>query len=90
MAQPVTIGLDIAKNVFHAYGVDAQGEKVLSRKLRRAQVEALLCKARALPGRNRSLRNSASLGAHDREAGPSGSAYAAGIREALREDPEER
>ena len=24
MVQPVTVGLDIAKNVFHAYGVDAQ------------------------------------------------------------------
>ncbi len=40
MVQPVTVGLDIAKNVFHAYGVDAQGQKVLSRKLRRAQVAA--------------------------------------------------
>jgi transposase len=40
MVQPVTVGLDIAKNVFHAYGVDAHGEKVLSRKLRRSQVEA--------------------------------------------------
>ena len=36
--QPVTVGLDIAKNVFHAYGVDAQGEEVFSRKLRRAKV----------------------------------------------------
>lgn len=40
MVLPVTVGLDIAKNVFHAYGVDAEGEKVLSRKLRRAKVEA--------------------------------------------------
>ncbi len=37
--EEVTVGLDIAKNVFHAYGVDARGEKVLSRKLRRGQVE---------------------------------------------------
>jgi transposase len=44
MVQPVTVGLDIAKNVFHAYGVDAQGEKALSRKLRRAQVEAFFAK----------------------------------------------
>lgn len=40
MVQRVTVGLDIAKNAFDAYGVDAQGEKVLSRKLRRAQVKA--------------------------------------------------
>ena len=44
MVQPVTVGLDIAKNVFHAYGVDAQGEKVFSRKLRRAQIEAFFAK----------------------------------------------
>ena len=44
MVQPVTVGLDIAKNVFHAYGVDAQAQKVLSRKLRRAQVEAFFAK----------------------------------------------
>jgi transposase len=44
MVQPVTVGLDIAKNVFHAYGVDAQGEKVFSRKLRRTQVGALFAK----------------------------------------------
>lgn len=44
MVQPVTVGLDIAKNVFHAYGVDAEGQKVLSRKLRRAQVEAFFAK----------------------------------------------
>ena len=44
MVQPATVGLDIAKNVFHAYGVDAQGQKVLSRKLRRAQVEAFFAK----------------------------------------------
>lgn len=44
MVQPVTVGLDIAKNVFHAYGIDACGEKVISRKLRRAQVEAFFSK----------------------------------------------
>ena len=44
MMQPVTVDLDIAKNVFHAYGVDAHGEKVISRKLRRGQVEAFFAK----------------------------------------------
>ena len=68
MVQPVTVGLDIAKNVFHAYGVDAHG---------------LLRRVEAVPGWNRSLRNRASLGPHDREAGPSGPAHAAGICEAL-------
>jgi transposase len=44
MVQPVTVGLDIAKNVFHAHGIDAQGQKVLSRKLRRGQVEGFFAK----------------------------------------------
>ena len=44
MVQAVAVGLDIAKNVFHAYGVDAEGERVLSRKLRRAKVEAFFAK----------------------------------------------
>ena len=44
MMQVVTVGLDIAKNVFHAYGVDADGEKAFSRRLRRAKVEAFFAK----------------------------------------------
>jgi transposase len=35
-----TIGLDIAKRVFQAHGVDAQGRAVLRRKLQRAEVLA--------------------------------------------------
>jgi len=38
MEQPITIGIDLAKNVFQAHGVDAGGRIVLRRKLRRAQV----------------------------------------------------
>lgn len=47
MAQAVTVGLDIAKNVFHAYGVSAEGEKAISRKLRRGQVEAFFSRGLA-------------------------------------------
>ena len=35
-----TIGLDIAKRVFQAHGVDASGKAVLRRKLQRAEVLA--------------------------------------------------
>jgi transposase len=38
--QIATIGLDIAKNVFYVYGVDSQGQAVVSRQLRRRQVVA--------------------------------------------------
>ncbi len=33
MAQVTTIGLDIAKNVFHAHGADARGQGVFSKRL---------------------------------------------------------
>jgi transposase len=38
MSKVITIGLDIAKNVFHAHGVDARGAMVFSRKLTRAKL----------------------------------------------------
>lgn len=34
----VTIGLDLAKNIFQAHGADAEGTALFSRKLRRAEV----------------------------------------------------
>jgi transposase len=36
--QPTTIGLDLAKNVFQAHGVGANGEVLFRRKLRRSEV----------------------------------------------------
>ncbi len=39
-----TIGLDIAKNVFQVHGVDAEGEVVIRRQLRRSQVIAFFKK----------------------------------------------
>ena len=38
MGQVVTIGLDIAKSVFQVHGVDAAGEVVMRRQIRRAQL----------------------------------------------------
>lgn len=38
MSQVTTIGLDIAKNVFHAHGADARGSMIFSRKLTRAKL----------------------------------------------------
>src|SRR5512142_1984021 len=38
MGQVVTVGLDLAKSVFQAHGVDEAGEVVVRRKLRRSQV----------------------------------------------------
>ena len=38
LARVTRVGLDLAKNVFQVYGVDAQGEVVVVRKLRRGGV----------------------------------------------------
>ena len=46
MTKVSMIGLDLAKNVFQAHGVDAAGKVVVRRQLRRPQVEKFLA---ALP-----------------------------------------
>lgn len=38
MSETTTIGLDIAKNVFHAHGVDAAGRALFSRKISRTKL----------------------------------------------------
>ncbi len=38
MSEGTTIGLDLAKNVFRAHGVDASGQTVIRRQLKRSQV----------------------------------------------------
>lgn len=38
MSDVVTVGLDLAKNVFQVHGVDGGGRVVLRRRLRRAEV----------------------------------------------------
>jgi transposase len=40
MSEIITVGLDLAKNVFQAHGADASGRAVLRKKLRRDQVLA--------------------------------------------------
>lgn len=44
MAQVVTIGLDIAKSIFQVHGVAADGEVVIRRQLRRAQMLGFFAK----------------------------------------------
>ena len=59
MGEITTIGLDLAKHVFHVHGVDAEGATVLRKQLRRSQVLSFSvgCRAalwgwrRASPGR---------------------------------------
>ncbi len=38
MNEVITIGVDLAKNVFQVHGVDAKGDVMIGRQLRRSQV----------------------------------------------------
>jgi transposase len=51
-----TIGIDIAKSVFQVHGVDAAGQVVVRRQLKRRYVLAFFSEAVAVSGRYRSLR----------------------------------
>ncbi len=46
MKEVITIGVDLAKNVFQVHGVDAEGAVVVRRQVRRAQVLPLFKKQR--------------------------------------------
>src|SRR5205823_14815471 len=67
MSEIKTIGLDLAKHVFQIHGVDAAGECVLRKRLRRGQVIFFFAQLpRCLVGI--SLRDSALLGERELEA----------------------
>ena len=66
--QITTIGLDLAKNVFQVHGVDATGQIVVRKSLRRAQMLPFFCQVASLPGWHRSVRDVASLGARADQA----------------------
>ena len=44
MSEVITIGIDLAKNVFQVHGIDGDGEIVIRRQLRRARVLPFLAK----------------------------------------------
>ncbi len=85
-----TIGLDIAKSVFQVHGVDADGQVVIRRQLKRRYVLAFFEKLPPLPSRHRGLCVVTPLVARAAGARPYGATDAAGLREALRQAAEER
>ena len=85
-----TIGLDIAKSVFQVHGVDAEGNVILRRQLKRRYVLAFFQK---LPPCLVGIEACASSHHWSRELQalrPHRSADAAGLREALRQTTQER
>ena len=74
-----TIGFDIAKSVFQVHGVDADGQVVVRRQLKRRYI-GIFPEAAAMPGWHRGLRLVASLGTRAAGTGPHRKADAAGLR----------
>ena len=88
MQAVTTIGLDIAKSVFQVHGVDAAGQVLIRRQLKRRAVLAFFQK---LPVCLVGIEACASSHYWSRElqARPFGAVDAAGLREALRQASEE-
>ena len=80
-----TVGLDIAKSVFQVHGVDATGQVVIRRQLKRRYVLAFFQISCHLPGGHRGLCLIAPLVAGAQVARPHSKANATGLREALRQ-----
>jgi transposase len=55
MQTVTTIGLDIAKSVFQVHAIDAEGNVLIRRKLKRRYVFGVLPEPAAVPGRDRGL-----------------------------------
>src|SRR5512139_264591 len=85
-----TIGLDIAKSVFQVHGVDAAGQVVIRRQLKRRYVLAFFGKLPPCLVGIEACASSDHLVARAASARPHGSADVAGLCEALREAAEER
>ena len=88
MNQVSTVGLDLAKHIFQRHGADSAGAVVFRKKLRRGQVLAFLA---TLPPCTVAMEacGSAHFWGRDRQARPHGEADRAGVREAVRQAPEE-
>jgi len=90
MGEVSTIGLDIAKSVFQAHGVDVDGIVVIRKRVSRAKVLKYFWRAGALLGRDRSLSVSASLGPRASKAWSYGQADTSELCEGLSQTQQER
>jgi transposase len=63
MNEITTVGLDLAKHVFQVHAVDAEGDTVLRKQLRRAQVLAFFQSTTALSGGDGGVCDGPLLGA---------------------------
>ena len=85
-----TIGLDIAKSVFQVHGIDAAGNVIVRRKMKRRYVLAFFQKLLQPCLVGRSLRLLALLVARTAGGWAHRAPYAASLRKTLRQAAEER
>ena len=69
MNEVITIGVDLAKNVFQVHGVDAEGDVVFRRQLRRGQMLPFFKKQSTCLVGIEACATAHSLGAGDRGLG---------------------
>jgi len=89
MQAVTTIGLDIAKSIFQVHGIDAAGNVLIRRQLKRRYRLGVLREAFAVFNRDRGLCHLASLVAPAQGARPYRALDAAGLCKALRQAAEE-
>lgn len=92
MNEVITIGVDLAKNVFQVHGIDGLGAVIIGRQLRRSQMLPFFKKQPpCLVGMEAcaTAHHWARLGAATGRAWPCGQVDAAQICEALREAEQE-
>ena len=84
------VGIDLARNVFQVHAVDERGAVVLRKQLRRDQMTAFFREPAALCDRHGGVRQRPPLGAYPEEPRPRRSADVAAVRQALRQEQQER
>ena len=90
MQSITTIGLDIAKSVFQVHGVDAEGNVIIRRQLKRRYVLAFFEKVPPCLVGIEACASSHHWSRELKALGHTVAADAAGLREALRQAAEER
>jgi len=85
-----TVGLDLAKNVFQAHGVDERGAAVLRKQLKRDQVAPFFARLQPCLIGIEACGGGPLLGGQAPGAGAQGEDDDATVRQAIRQDQQER
>ena len=84
------IGIDLGKTLFHLVGVDACGNVVVRKRCSRTQLLTYTANLRVQTNRHGSLQRGAFPGTGFARTGSRRAVDAGAVREALREDEQER